>query len=197
MKLLVPAAALSGAALLLAACAHGPPPGVRRARLEVPHRADGTGRGAPAALAAVLSYWGRETSPAELAEELDRDSFSGAVTVDLQRSAHKRGFSAETIDATLAQVRQHLDEGRPLLALQESGPPLRRTGRWLVITGYDDFLRAFYVHDGRERDRAAPYDDFFEDWDDTRRAALLVRPARADAAPPAAPPHSSGMQRGM
>lgn len=172
---------LLGATVLLGACASGPPPGVRRARLDVPHRADGTQRGAPAALAAVLSYWGRPTAPAELAEELDRDSFSGAVSVDLQRSAHKRGFSAETIDATLAQVRQHLDEGRPLLALQESGPLFRRTGRWLVITGYDDFLRAFHVHSGRERDRTVPYDAFFKDWDHTRRAALLVRPATAGA----------------
>lgn len=177
------AALLSGATLLLGACASGPPPGVRRARLEVPHRADGTQRGAPAALASVLSYWGRETAPSELEEELDRDAFSGAVSVDIQRSARKRGFSADAIDATLAQVRQHLDEGRPLLALQESGPPLRRTGRWLVITGYDDFLRAFYVHSGNERDRTVPYGTFFKDWDDTRRAALLVRPGTAAAAP--------------
>lgn len=180
-RIVAGAGPLWGAALLLAACASAPPPGIRRARLEVPHRADGTQRGAPAALAAVLSYWGRETAPAELVEELDRDSFSGAVSVDIQRAAHKRGFSAEAIDATLAQVRQHLDEGKPLLALQESGPPFRRAGRWLVITGYDDFLRAFYVHSGRERDRTVPYDAFFKDWDDTRRAALLVRPGTAGA----------------
>jgi ABC-type bacteriocin/lantibiotic exporter with double-glycine peptidase domain len=197
------------ALLLLSACAPTAslvaPPGSSRVLLDVPHRTSRDRKGAPAALACVLSFWGRETAVEELYEELDRDSFHGSLSADLQKAARARGFSAELFDATLAQVRAQLDLGRPLLALIESGTPFWRSGRWLVLTGYDDARRELFAHEGRSRHRIVPYDVFFSRWESTRRAAILVRPAtaQADAEPPpsAGPaggpdaPHSSGMQR--
>lgn len=178
-------AAALGAAAWLCACA-GPdvplaPPGARRVLLELPWRADGAKRGAPAALAAVMSFWGRDTRPEELEEELDRDSFRASLAGDLQRAAQARGFSAELMDATLAQVRAQLDEGRPLLALVDTGPPFLRAGRWLVIAGYDEDRRALYALSGRGGRRLVPYELFFARWGRTRRAALLVRPANCPA----------------
>jgi ABC-type bacteriocin/lantibiotic exporter with double-glycine peptidase domain len=154
-----------------------PAPGSRRVLLSVPYTPDRAKRGAPAALAAVLSFWARETTPSELENELDRDSFRATLTGDLEKAAQSRGFSAETFDATLAQVRAQIDQGRPLIALVEDGPPLWRAGRYVVITGYDDDLHALYVHMGKVKNRIYAYGDFYRVWDRTRRCAVLVRPA--------------------
>lgn len=175
-------ARLAVAALILfSACAPTAslvaPPGSARVLLDVPHRVSRDKRGAPAALACVLSFWGRETPAEELHDELDRDSFHGSLSADLQKAAAARGFTAELFDATLAQVRAQLDQGRPLLALLESGTPIWRSGRWLVLTGYDDARREFFVHEGRSRHRVVSYEVFFSRWESTRRAALLIRPA--------------------
>lgn len=174
------------ACALLCACARSAapvaPPGARRVLLDVPFHAERAKRGAPAALASVLSFWGRRTGVEELTEELTRDSFRGSLTGDLQRAAQSRGFSADMLDATLAQVRSQLDAGRPLIALLDEGPPLLRSGRYLVITGYDEDLHAFYAHTGATRHRLLPYESFFRRWARTRRCALVVRPAAVEAA---------------
>lgn len=187
---MVRAAALAAFALL-SGCAPTTapvaPPGARRVLLEVPHSRERAQRGGVAALSSVLAYWGRAAAPGELREELDRDSFQGALTGDVVKAAQRRGFSAEVLDATLAQVKRHLDEGRPLIAVVEEGV-WRRRGRYLVLIGYDEDRRGVYAH-GRRAYRFYPYETFFRHWASTRRAALLLRPVdgseRAEApAPP-------------
>lgn len=175
-------AALAGA--LLAGCAGAPVrtgpdgnPADTLVRLDVPFFPDDTDQCGPSALAAVLTYWGRPASPADLRSEIYRSRLKGALTVDLLLAAQDRGFSSEMAEGGLGQIRAELAAGRPVIAFIDAGITLLPVGHYIVITGYDDGRGRLFAHSGMKRDLGISYGKFQKQWKAAGKWALLIRPA--------------------
>lgn len=172
------AAAVVLAGAMLAGCATPGPsraPEGRGVLLTVPFFPDATDQCGPSALAAVLGFYGKPATPAELRGEIYRAKLKGALTVDMLLAAQRRGLVVETANGSLDSVKTELDAGRPVLAFINVGLRIYPVGHYLVITGYDENRRVLFAHSGRKRDRPISYASFDRQWEKTNRWTLAVR----------------------
>ena len=139
-----------------------------------------TGCGA-AAIAMVISYWSQQF-PALNAAALDTErindllpaSAKGIKGRDLKRFLEARGFSAYIFTGEVADLRNHVEQGRPVivcLAPKGAGAPLH----YAVVVGIDeqgvwlnDSARGKLIRDELSRFQAA--------WKGTDNWALLAVP---------------------
>ena len=151
----------------------------RQVRLVVPFFPDDTDQCGPSALASVLGYWGKPSTPGELRQEIYRAHLKGSLTVDLLLAAESRGLSAEMADGGLVQVKKELEEGHPVIAFVNVGLRVYPIGHYMVITGYDDGRQVLFAHSGMKRDKKISYGKFDKQWEKTRRWTLLILPAQS------------------
>jgi len=106
--------------------------------LDVPYLSQTEDLCGGAAIAMVLRYWGERQVYAEDFVELVDRSAAGIRTDVLAAAVQQRGwqalaFSAASTSSIGDRVRQHLDRGRPLIALIEDHPG---TYHYVVIVGW-------------------------------------------------------------
>lgn len=152
---------------------------------DVPFYEDDTDQCGPATLASVLTHAGRPTHPSELKPEIYSSETRGTLPMDLLPAVEDRGLSAEVVNSTLAELRQNIRDGRPVLAYLNLGLKFYPQGHYVVVTGYDDERGGVYAHDAKIRDKFIPYPRFMKGWNKTGRWALTVTPR--DAWVPASP----------
>jgi peptidase C39-like protein len=143
----------------------------------VPFFPDDTDQCGPATLASVLTYWGIQTDPRTLKEEIYLPKLKGTLPLDLLLAAQARGFKAEIYQGSLDDLKSELKEGRPLVALLDLGFAIFPQGHYVVVTGYDDQRQGVYVHSSMEKDVLIPYERFLRSWDKTGRWTLLATPS--------------------
>jgi hypothetical protein len=132
-----------------------------------------------AALAMVFRYWGERGVHAETFAHLVTGSGLGIRTGDLVDTARERGWNTTAFAGEAPVVREHIRQGRPVIALIEDRP-----GRYhyVVLVAWDD--QRVVLHDpargpGRTLTEAA----FERVWLPSGRWTLLVLPG--DDGPPA------------
>lgn len=140
----------------------------------------------PAALASVLAYWGLPADPGIIAEAIYLPHLRGTLSLDLLLYAERRGLRATLLPQHADALRAALRAGRPVIALLNVGSRLVPTWHYVVLVGYADGPRAFLAHDGRDRERVFPYDDFAWRWQASGHWALVVE--RPPGGPPGGPP---------
>ena len=126
-----------------------------------------------AALAMVLGYWGRPAAHAEVADALVEPELRGIRGARLAEFARGRGFFALAYEGDLAQLREYVGKGRPLIVAWKVG-----RGRFhdVVVVGFDG--RAVVVHDPAEgTGRRVDARVFEERWAGASHWTLLVMPA--------------------
>ena len=126
-----------------------------------------------AALAMVLRFWGLSASHDDLARELqvpDLRGVPGSRLVDLARS---RGFTATAYQGDLAQLRDFVGKGRPLVVAWAMGG-----GRYhnVVVVGFADDGRVLVNDPARGAGRAVPAREFERRWAGAGHWTLLVMP---------------------
>src|SRR5207249_559104 len=102
--------AVSSLLVLLDACSGLRPrarPGEGK-HLTVPYVSDRRQQWGPAALADVLSFWGRETELKDLRREVRFTGRPEDVALDLKNAARVRGLEAEMVRGDLTTVKQEL-----------------------------------------------------------------------------------------
>ena len=127
-----------------------------------------------AALAMVLGYWGQPVPHREIAAALREPELHGIRGERLASFARGRGLFALAYEGDMAQLREYVAKGRPLIVAWKLGH-----GRFhdVVVVGLDD--GAVLVHDpanGASRRVAAH--DFEERWAGAGHWTLLVVPAQ-------------------
>jgi hypothetical protein len=168
---------------LLAACAAPHNTGARAGgkegpRLSVPFFADRRDQWGPAALAGVLTFWGKPTEPEQLRREIYFPKQRGSTALDLRNAALARGLAAEMSGGSLAVLRQELEAGRPVIVLVNDGVRLWPDEHFMVVTGYNDWLGGVYAHWGPHKDYFIRYRKFEKTWEKTGHWILFVsRPA--------------------
>lgn len=126
-----------------------------------------------AALAMVLGYWGYPAPHREIAAALSEPELRGIRGERLAAFARDRGLFAVAYEGDLAQLREYVAKGRPLIVAWKVG-----RGRYhdVVVVGLEE--GAVLVHDpadGASRRVAAR--DFEERWAGAGHWTLLVMPA--------------------
>ena len=143
--------------------------------LPVPYVAQGKDTCGAAALAMVLRFWGQPVSQDEIAAELFEPELRGILGSRLAEFARKRGFTAVAYAGDVAQMREYLDKGRPLVVAWKM-----RRGRFhdVVVIGFDEARRQVVVHDPAEGpSRRVGLSTFEKRWAGAGHWTLLVLPA--------------------
>jgi Peptidase_C39 like family len=165
--------------------------------LDVPYVPQSEALCGGAALAMVLRYWGEPRVRAEDFARLIAPGDPGIRGDSLVAEVRRRGWSAFPIQATRADVQDHLARGRPVIALVDAGS---KVAHYVVLLAWAN--GGVILHDPAVAPfRAEREEDFGRAWSAAGRWALLVlpplgpdtsAPARDDvtAAPP--PPDTTG-----
>lgn len=142
----------------------------------------------PAALAMMLSWSGRPLTPELLVPEVYVPGRKGSFTVELAAAARRHGRLMYPLAPTLEGVLAALDEGYPVLVLQNNGLAFHPVWHFAVVTGADRSRETFWLNSGRTRQMPVSFSVFERTW--TRAgnwAALVLDPARLpDSLDPAA-----------
>ena len=131
----------------------------------------------PASLAMVLQYYGAAVGQDEIARELYLPSVRGALNLDLEFYARRRGFSARSFAGTLERVRDELRRGHPLIVFQDLGFAVYPVPHFAVLVGYDDRAQAVVLHSGTTPYRLVSYAEFERTWARRRAWTLLITPS--------------------
>src|SRR5262245_48629909 len=106
-------------------------------RLEVPFYADQTNQCGPATLAGILAFWGKQTSPGDLRQEMFIDKLGGTLPMDMLVTAQHHGLQAQMVKGDLETLRTELQSGRPVLAMLDVGFSVAHLDHYVIVTGFD------------------------------------------------------------
>jgi predicted double-glycine peptidase len=149
--------------------------------LEVPFVAQRKDTCGAAALAMVLRYWGDDATHDEVARTLLTPELHGIAGSRLAEFARGRGMEAVAYKGDMANLREFVGKGRPLIVAWDMG-----RGRYhdVVVVGFDDERGAVLVHNPAEgASRAVEKRAFEKRWAGAGYWTLLVARDRAVAAP--------------
>lgn len=133
----------------------------------------------PAALAAVLQYHGDEATAEELAGAIFLPGYRGTLNLDLLLWAKQRGFAAQAGPGTKADLRQAVAADRPVICMVRRRDPVADRNHFVVVQGYDDARRVWWVDGGSGRVGEVPMSDFARDWEDCGRWLLVIEGRQA------------------
>jgi predicted double-glycine peptidase len=156
--------------------------------LEVPYvkqTEDGCGS---AAIAMLLQYWSAHGSlvapgrsdAAAIQKQLYSRKARGIFASDMERYFRESGFREFAVRGEWSDLRQHLEQGRPLIVSIQPGHtklPLH----YVVVTGIDWQQEAVFVHDpARGKLLRIERPQFEKEWEAARNWMLLAVPAASN-----------------
>ena len=174
--------------LLLALFSHAAPANSSGVWLEVPYvkqSEDGCGS---AAIAMLLQYWGAHGAPiaagradaAAIQKQLYSRKARGIFASDMQRYLRESGFREFAVRGEWSDLRQHLEQGRPLIISIQPGSA-KAPLHYVVVTGMDWQREAIFVNDpARGKLLRIERQEFEKEWQAARNWMLLAVPAAAN-----------------
>lgn len=154
----------------------------KETRLKVPYFSDRREQWGPAAVADVLSFWGRPAELRTLRRGVGFTRKPEEVALDLETAGRAQGFKAELAKADLAAIKREIDAGRPVIALVNVGFRWIPVRTYVVVTGYSDHRRCIYAHWGPNKDFFVSYRQFEADWRKSGNWLLRVSGTKPEAA---------------
>jgi len=127
----------------------------------------------PAALAAVLQFYGEKVTAEEVARDIYLPNYHGTLNLDLLLYAR----AAERMKQALAQ-------NRPVVCMVRESGRIADRNHFVVIRGYDNARRIWLSDDGDARQTPRKMDDFERRWRECSHWMLVVN-GRKMPAPPA------------
>lgn len=130
----------------------------------------------PAALASVIGYWGGKAGMKDVAKEVYEEKLKGTLPLDLFLYAKEKGFDAVYYKGSLADLKEKIDGGTPLILFLNLGYETYPVGHYIVVVGYSERSMAVMAHSATTEEEVFTYDDLLESWSKTGFSTLLVRP---------------------
>jgi ABC-type bacteriocin/lantibiotic exporter with double-glycine peptidase domain len=131
---------------------------------------------AAAALAMVFRYWEHPIMHDAIASELLEPELRGISGSRLVDFARRNGMTAIAYEGDLAQLRDYVAKGRPLIVAWKLG---RKRYHDVVVVGFDDERSEVIVNDPAEgAARRVPLKAFEQRWAGTDHWTLLVLPVQ-------------------
>jgi tetratricopeptide (TPR) repeat protein len=174
---LLPALALT---LVLGACATAPPPArtpVAGELVDVPFFPQRRYQCGPAALATVLVDAGVDTDPERLVPQVWLPGRRGSLQAELRAATRRAGRIPWERSGDLDALARALEQGRPVLVLQNLGASWWPLWHYAVVVGLDE--RRVVLRSGRQERRVERREDFLQSWDRADRWGIVVLDGRA------------------
>lgn len=130
----------------------------------------------PAALASVMGYWGEKAGMKDVAKEVYEEKLKGTLPLDLFLYAKEKGFDAVYYKGSLADLKEKIDAGTPLILFLNLGYEIYPVGHYIVVVGYSERSMAVMAHSATTEEDVFTYDDLLASWSKTGFSTLLVRP---------------------
>ena len=143
---------------------------------------DATDQCGPSTLAAILAFYGKPATPAELKSEIYLSKLKGTLPMDMERAADRHGLVAESRNIDLDTLKRELTQGRPVLLYLDHGLSFYPIGHYVVATGFDDARDGVIVNSGKREGALMRYRELMKEWNRTDRWALMVTPSTPTAA---------------
>ncbi len=184
MQPLAAALAVAAALLLAAGCATREPVLAQRAATgaitprielaEVPFFPQDDFQCGPAALATVLTYSGRATTPETLAPRMYLPERKGSLQVELVATARSHQRIPYVLPPTMDALLGELQAGRPVVVLQNLGLESVPVWHFAVVVGYSVPEETFVLRSGAERRKQEQSTDFGRRWALGKQWAMVV-----------------------
>ncbi len=136
----------------------------------------------PAALATVLNRYGRVAEPDELVDRVYVPELKGSLRQEMIATAAAFGFLAVELEGRLSSLVQMLDQGYPVLVLQNLGLEQAPFWHYSVVIGYDLERAEVILRSGERQRLLRPMANFERTWQRGGGWAVVVSPA--DDIPP-------------
>ena len=128
----------------------------------------------PAALSSVMTFYGDPAAQDEIAKTVYSEKLKGSLISDLENYARSRHFKTSLGRGTIEQLKQSIDQGRPVIIPVDMGFWIVSQPHYLLVFGYTE--SAFIAHTGNEPSQAISYKTFKRQWEKAGCAFLVVYP---------------------
>jgi ABC-type bacteriocin/lantibiotic exporter with double-glycine peptidase domain len=130
----------------------------------------------PSSLAAVLNYWGSQTSPEEIAQVIYSPRLKGTLGVDMWSYAQTLDYQAEMRSGTLKDLQNYVSEQTPVIAFLDLGYDWLPVPHFVVVVGLDMQRGTVITYNGKDQNDPIPFQTFMRAWQKTNHWTLVVRP---------------------
>jgi ABC-type bacteriocin/lantibiotic exporter with double-glycine peptidase domain len=128
----------------------------------------------PFALAALLQYMGMEADTDILVEKLYSPGAGGTLTMDLFLEARRRGLKTRQLSGSEDTLVKELEEYNPAIVLFKYPGLSGSVGHFILVTGYSDDPRGFFVLWGDGKLSWIKLDRFHRLWSESNYWMLTV-----------------------
>ncbi len=128
----------------------------------------------PSSLSSIYAYWGSPVAPSVIASELKSNTHRGTLTIDLYIHAKKRGYRVSQSEGTLKELVGLIKQGIPVIVMLDRGIGFFQKNHFVVLVGYNS--KGVFAHDGQEKNRFIPVDEFKKQWQRAGNWMLVIRP---------------------
>jgi ABC-type bacteriocin/lantibiotic exporter with double-glycine peptidase domain len=128
----------------------------------------------PAALAAVLQFYGENVTAAEIAKDIYLPNYHGTLNLDLLLYARARGFDVWAGEGSAERMKQALAQDRPVICMVRESGRIADRNHFVVIRGYDSVRRIWLSDDGDGRETPRKMDGFERRWRECSHWMLVV-----------------------
>lgn len=126
----------------------------------------------PAALSSVFLFYGEDIPPEEIAKEVYTKQLKGALITDMENYARKKGFKTILKSSSIKEIKELIDEGKPVIALIDLGFWSISVPHYIVVLGYNQ--DGIITHTGFEEKKLIPYREFEKKWQKLGKTLLVV-----------------------
>ena len=136
----------------------------------------------PASLAMAMDYWYRKMgkgdwiTPERIANDIYSPSARGVLGIDLELFARSHGFEALQYSGSMADLREKVDKGVPLIILVDYGFSVYQANHFMVVKG--SFAGGVVVNSGSKENQTISEGELGKIWKKTGYWALAVAPLR-------------------
>lgn len=129
----------------------------------------------PAALSMIFDYWGTNSGQDEIAGEIYSPELGGTTSIELVLYSIGKGFEAEIYQGNIEDLKNKLSNGFPLIVSHRRDKKSKIV-HYLVVWGFDDDKKTFYVHSGTKENSATNYETFLKRWMSADNLTIFIRP---------------------
>jgi hypothetical protein len=135
----------------------------------------------PAALASILAFRGHPESLESITERIYLPELRGTLPMDMEAYAQKAGFRTKSMHGAIGELKAHIRNGKPVIAMLDLGYKLYRKPHYVDVIGYDDGNEVFIVHDGSAPNSLISYNIFNKRWVRAGYWMLVIEPGSGEA----------------